>query len=143
MADFKKYNAQNVLDRVQEIITAYRTQLYIPDVYADLSIFDWWKSSLTLSDLKQMRTFLKAAVDLGFTGYVCFKVGAAGCAHGMWAHKEESTNGFSPECDFLYHSFRPGDNFWDAEINGDLLHNRTEKEDLTLAEIKSLLKGAH
>ena len=93
----------------------------ISAIYDDCNIFDWWSDTLSLSQLKSMRSFLKTAIKLGFTGYVCFKVGAAGCAHGMWAHKNESTDGYSPKGDFLYHSFRAEDCYWDVQINGNLM----------------------
>lgn len=59
-----------------------------------------------------MEKFLKEAIKLGYKGYVCFKVGATGCANGMWAHKEESLDGYSPDGDFLYKSFTPAYNYW-------------------------------
>jgi hypothetical protein len=139
MKDYKKYNAENVLAEVEKKIASYRWVLRIYDVCDELSIFDWWKDNLTLSDLKQMRMFLRNSIKLGFNGYVCFKVGADGCGHGMWAHKEESVDGSSPFCDFIYHSFRAGDNFWDAEINKELLSSRMKKDGLKLSEIKSAI----
>ena len=90
------------------------------DVCTDLSIFDWWVDELSISRLKEMRTFLREAIKLGFNGYVCFKVGATGCANGMWAHKAESVNGCSPDGDFLYKSFTPAYNYWDITFaDGD------------------------
>lgn len=101
----------------------------------ELSIFDWWRDTLSLSQLKQMHDFVKKAIELGFKGYVCFKVGAAGCAHGMWASTDESLDGYSPKTgDTLFHSFRSGDNYWSAEINGVWM-----KTECTLAEIKAEL----
>ena len=79
----------------------------IDDVFDDLSIFDWFPKRLTITHMKQMRTFLKEAIKLGYTGYVCFKVGASGCANGMWACKEPTTNGYSPDGDAIYRSFTP------------------------------------
>ena len=114
-------------------------------VYSELSIFDWWNETLSLSQLKQMKKFVETAIKLGFNGYVCFKVGAAGCAHGMWAHKEESANGYSPDCDTLYHSFRSGDNYWDVELNGkwmrDIIPSAEYRCQFTLKEVKDVLKG--
>lgn len=78
-----------------------------------LSIFDWWRDTLSVSAMKQMRTFLRTATKLCYDGYVCFKVGAAGCASGMWAYREESENGYSPEGEFIYRSFQGSDNYWD------------------------------
>jgi hypothetical protein len=66
-----------------------------------------------------MRDFLTAAISLGYTGHVDFKVGAAYCAHGMWAHKQESETGYSPDGVCLYHSFRPGDNYWAIRWDDD------------------------
>ena len=118
----------------------------IAAVCEELSIFDWWNETLSISQLKQMRTFLKQAIKLGFTGYVSFKVGAAGCSHGMWAHKEESTDGYSPDGDVLFHSFRAGDNYFDAQLNGVWLHDKYATEenpcpDFTLKQIKMEIAG--
>ena len=81
-------------------------------VCAELSIFDWWKEHLSLSQLKDMRKFLKEAIKLGYTGYVCFKVGTKRCANGMWAYKALSTDGYSPKGAALYKSFTPDYNYW-------------------------------
>ena len=129
MGNFADKNAQAVLEVVEKNIKVLedklardrefyrgwrpRRTLRIWDVCDELSIFDWWNEGLSLSQLKQMRTFLKEAIKLGFTGYVCFKVGASGCANGMWAHIEESKDGYSPNCDFLYRSFTPDYTYWD------------------------------
>lgn len=116
------------------------------EVFDELSIFDWWRESLSMSQLKQMRAFVQTAIKLGFKGYVCFKVGASGCSHGMWAHTDESTTGYSPNTgDVLYHSFRTGDNYYDACIGGKWLHDSCEWEsEFTLTQIKKalLIKGA-
>lgn len=117
---------------------AYR----IGKIYGEVGIFDWWNENLSLSQLKQMKSFLTTAIKLGYTGYVCFKVGASGCSHGMWAHKKESTTGYSPDGACLFHSFRSGDNYWDAcDDNEVWLHKKYATEenscpDFTLAEIK-------
>ena len=113
----------------------------ISDVYDELSIFDWWNEYLSLSQLKQMKKFLEQAISRGFDGYVCFKVGAKHCSHGMWAHKNISENGYSPDGDVLYHSFRSGDNYWDAKINGEWLHDSCEdgKYEFTLKDIDEQL----
>lgn len=121
-----------------------RRMFNIGAVCDELSIFDWWNDSLSMSQLKAMRSFLKTAIKLGFAGYVCFKVGAAGCSHGMWAHKNESTDGYSPDGDVLFHSFRSGDNYWDMSIDGEWLHDKyaTEEDrcpDFTLDQIKAEL----
>ena len=112
-----EYNAEPVLERLEKMIEAGWSRR-IDVVYDDLSIFDWWPEKLTVSHMKQMRTFLKEAIKLGFDGYVCFKVGASGCANGMWAHKEETKDGYSPDGDFLYRSFTPDYTNWQAKING-------------------------
>lgn len=113
MADKKGLTTYEVLDKVEEMIRnggRYR----IDKVYADLSIFDWWDDYLSQSKLKEMRAFLKTAVDLNYLGYVCFKVGASGCANGMWAYKRESEDGYSPnEGGALYRSFTPDYVSWD------------------------------
>ena len=114
--NYANKNAQAVLNKVNEYIEKLeytkkyqgeRKTLSIRKVFDDLSIFDWWKNDLSLSNLYDMQKFLKEAIDLGFKGYVCFKVGVSGCSNGMWAHSEETTNGFSPNSDFLYKSFSP------------------------------------
>lgn len=116
----------------------------ISAVCDELSIFDWWNETLSLSQLKQMKKFLQQAIKLGFTGYVCFKVGASGCSHGMWAHKEESTDGYSPDGDVLHHSFRSRDNYFNLNLNGKWMEEM-EVEDwqnrwqFTLAEVKQAL----
>lgn len=117
-------------------------------VYEALSIFDWWNEELSLSQLKQMKKFLEQAIELGFTGYVCFKVGAKHCAHGMWAYKVESTAGCSPEGDTLYHSFRSGDNYFDMELDGQWMHDKYADPEqpyscpnFTLKQIKAELAG--
>lgn len=120
-------------------------QFKISAVCDELSIFDWWNETLSMGQLKQMETFLKQAIKLGFEGYVCFKVGARGCSHGMWAHKEESTTGYSPDGDVLFHSFRSGDNYFDMKLNGkwmrDILPGRDENEyEFTMAEVKQAME---
>lgn len=116
-------------------------------VFDEFSIFDWWNDTLSLSQLKQMKKFVETAIELGFTGYVCFKVGARGCTHGMWAHKKESTDGYSPDGDVLFHSFRSGDNYWDMELNEEWMHSKyATKEnscpEFTLKQIKAELANA-
>lgn len=144
----KGLNAQEVLNNVEDKIIAlenwkenrgWTPKLNIDSVYEDLSIFDWWNDELSLSQLKQMRNFLKTAIKMGFTGYVCFKVGAKYCSHGMWAFKQESMDGHSPKGATLYHSFRSGDNFWSAAAdNGEWMENFFA----TLKEVKQYLAQA-
>ena len=118
----KTKNAQEVLKNVEAMITdlenqngrryGYRPSYRIADVCNELNIFDWWNENLSKSQLQDMKKFLKEAIKLGYTGYVCFKVGATGCANGMWAYKEESTTGYSPDGETLYKSFTPAYNEW-------------------------------
>jgi len=148
MGKYSDKNAQEVLARVNERIfileerkanwdnmsyceRKYYTPLYFEmrEVCKELSIFDWWIDKLSLTRLYQMRQFLETAIELGFTGYVCFKVGVSGCANGMWAHTMETETGYSPEgCDFLYRSFTTDYTYW------DILY----KEDVKLTELAGL-----
>ena len=118
--DYKEYNAQPVLERLEAMIERGCSR-EIRQIYDDLSIFDWWPERLTLSHMKQMRTFLKEAIKLGYDGYVCFKVGASGCANGMWAAKEPTTDGYSPKCDTLYRSFTPDYTYYAVSKDGKWL----------------------
>ena len=112
----------------------------IYSVCNELSIFDWWNEYLSVSQLKQMRKFLETAITMGYTGYVCFKVGAAGCSHGMWAHKHESEDGYSPDGECLYHSFVSGANDWDIKLaDGTWLHDRDGRCNHSLREVKAAL----
>ena len=135
--DYKAYNAEAVLIKVEGYIRVlemkhnnhYRWsrnyKLKMWDCCDDLSIFDWWVDDLSISRLKEMRTFLREAIKLGFTGYVCFKVGVSGCANGMWAHKLPSTNGYSPDdCDFLYRSFTTDYTYWDVTYADEKDYNK-------------------
>lgn len=108
-------NAQDVLERVEEFLSRPQTKFRLddPEVFKPLSIFDWWPEYLTKSKLQEMRQFLREAIKLGYTGYVCFKVGAKGCANGMWAHVEECTpEGYSPDGPCLFRSFTPSYRYW-------------------------------
>ena len=149
--EFKKYNRAEVEEHVEAYITqleaekahwGWYNKLRIKDVCDELSIFDWWNDYLSLSQLEQMQKFLKVAGDLGYDGYVCFKVGAAGCSHGMWAHKEESTDGYSPDGECLFHSFRSGDNYYDAKLaDGEWMHEKYEDcYEFSLKEVKAELR---
>ena len=142
MKDYTMYNAHNVLQNLEKLIYDGRT-VEIRDVCDELSIFDWWPDDLPVSRMKQMKTFLKNAIRLGFTGYVCFKVGASGCANGMWAHKESSTDGYSPNGDVLYRSFTPDYTYWSAKINGKWIPDdkmKTYDSCKTVKELEKLLK---
>jgi len=135
----KQYNtAAEVLKRVEERITWFENNPYgrlrIADCYKEFSIFDWWPEYLSKSNLRDMRQFLKEAIKLGYTGYVCFKVGARGCANGMWAHTElETDDGYSPDnCPILFRSFTPSYRYWDVtdkEGNWDFEGKYTDDED--------------
>jgi len=117
---YEDYNAQPVLDRLEKMIQR-GCSVPVNLVCDDLSIFDWWKDRLTVSQMKQMRTFLREAIKLGYTGYVCFKVGASGCANGMWASTVPTTTGHSPrEGKTLYRSFSPDYTYWSVDLdNGE------------------------
>lgn len=130
IAEGEEYNAQNKRKR--------RWRIY--SVCEELSIFDWWNDYLSVSQLKEMRKFLETAITMGYTGYVCFKVGAKYCANGMWAHKKESEDGYSPDGECLYHSFVSGANDWDVEFaDGTWLHDRDGRCDHSLKEVKAAL----
>ena len=162
---YSHLNAEAVLDQVEDYIRAleqaqdthqligeamhwkgygWKPVYKISGVCNGLSIFDWWNEDLSISQLKKMEEFLHKAIELGYTGYVCFKVGAAGCSHGMWASKVESTDGYSPDGETLFRGFRNGDyNSWDACLaDGTWLHEIvTETDTFTLKQVKNMLKG--
>lgn len=118
----------------------YRTYR-IAEVADRLSIFDWWNDNLSYSQLKDMRSFLRTAGRLGYNGYVCFKVGASGCANGMWAHKEESTNGYSPDGECLFRSFTPDYIEWDAQLpNGKWIHDCDKRAGHSLKEVIEFIR---
>ena len=111
-------------------------------VCEELEIFDWWRDELSMSQLKQMKRFLESAIRLGFDGYVCFKVGAAGCSNGMWAHKEKSTDGFSPDGDVLYRSFSSSKNYYDIMIGDKWMseeYPEREFDSFGLKDVKAFL----
>lgn len=105
----------------------------IEDVYEDLSIFDWWKDKLTVSDMRAMQSFMCEAILLGYDGYVAFKVGASGCSNGMWAYTEESVEGYAPDSDYLYRSFTPDYTEWSFTLNGEQGTGLKSVENLELA----------
>ena len=146
----KKNNAEEILAKVEELILEAETKprwmnrYKITDVYDELSIFDWWNEYLSKSQLKDMRRFLKEAIKLGYTGYVCFKVGATGCANGMWAHKEETTDGYSPDGECLYKSFTPAYNYWSVKTaSGKWVPEGDDKYDSikTIKQLESLISA--
>lgn len=143
MKDYSNKNAQVVLNNVNEILDELecekRRNVRILDVCNQLSIFDWWKDRLTVADLNNMRRFLEVAIELGFTGYVCFKVGVTGCANGMWAHVHESEDGYSPKGACLYRSFTPAYTYWSfCTEDGDWIPNHKEDVYDKLKTIKDL-----
>lgn len=136
-------NTNEALENVRKYIkageakkarTGRNPQFYIRDICDDLGIFDWWNDYMSLSQLKQMQSFLETAHELGYDGYVCFKVGAKYCANGMWAHKKESTTGYSPDGACLYHSFVSGQNYWCYCDDNNEWHH----DELSTKEIKKL-----
>lgn len=140
--NYCKYNAQNVLNALEHHIERGFSR-DMRDVCDELSIFDWWTERLSVNQMKQMRTFLKNAIRLGYTGYVCFKVGASGCANGMWAHTEPTTTGYSPDCDYLYRSFSPDYTYWIANIgnkNYPASTNELYDSCKTVKQLEKLLK---
>lgn len=110
----------------------------ITDVYPELGIFDWWKDYVTQNDLKTMKSFLETAESIGYNGYCCFKVGASGCANGMWAYPIDSETGYSPKGAFLYRSFTPDYTDWNMYDGKDFLSNNrlTKRQMLKLAKEK-------
>ena len=144
------HNPKKILENVNNYIAELEAKPYkwgrrlkIEDVYSELGIFDWWHEYLSLSQLKQMRAFLNVAIKYGYTGYACFKVGAAGCAHGMWANKKESTNGFSPDGAELHHSFRSGDNYWCIKDDNEQWLDRADGSMgyYSTKELKAIMEG--
>ena len=156
---YSKYNAKAVLAEVDALIADYEErkerathhghQMYrvsgynIRSVYERLSIFDWWVNTLGIAHLKQMRSFLREAIKLGFNGYVCFKVGARGCANGMWAHTVESKDGYSPdEGEVLYRSFTPAYTYWSFTRNGEWMPDREKYDSLkTIGQLEKAFFG--
>ena len=121
----ENYRAEVILANVEKMIDR-GVKMPIRLIYDELSIFDWWPENLTVSHLKQMRSFLKEAIKLGYNGYVCFKVGASGCANGMWAYKEDGKADekgyvYSPDGDAIYRSFSPDYTYWSYYKDGKWL----------------------
>ena len=140
-------NRADIAENVEEYINLFEAKpwvrrLEIRKVCDDLSIFDWWNEYLSKSQLVAMRTFLKTAERLGFNGYVCFKPGVTYCANGMWAYKEESKDGYSPDGECIYHSFLHGLNEWDyCNADGDWLHETRNGDTFTFKEVEAAIKG--
>lgn len=142
--NFENKNTEKVMELVKAHIERlekrdYARYVLIDRVYDELSIFDWWKNTLSLTDLKNMYRFLNIAHKLGYNGYVCFKVGCSGCSNGMWASKETSTDGYSPDGDFIYRSFTPDYISWDAEVDGELLSEKYKDSEMSLQKLKGIL----
>lgn len=115
----KAKTVDDVLSNLDEMIK-WNCKVSIRSNCNRLSIFDWWRDYLSVSNLKDMKKFLLEAKKLGFTGYCCFKVGATGCSNGMWANKDETTDGYSPKnSPCLYKSFTPAYNYWGIDVKGD------------------------
>lgn len=82
----------NVNDALEFLEDSEYSGLDIRSTYEQLSIFDWWKDSLSRQNLRDMKSFLELALELGLTGYCCFKVGMKGYTNGMWACEYERTD---------------------------------------------------
>lgn len=147
MAELEEASQQyciNDHNRMQHYGYGTKKLFNISAVCDELSIFDWWNETLSMNQLKKMQEFLEKAIKMGYTGYVCFKVGAAGCSNGMWAHKQESTNGYSPDGACLYRGFRSDTyNEWDACLDdGETwLHDIVPDQRFTLKHVKNMLAG--
>ncbi len=147
MGKYDNHNAAQVLENVNryiEELSRYGEKARIRSVCNDLSIFDWWPEYIGITGLKAMRSFLTNAIKMGFDGYVCFKVGAKGCASGMWAYKSQSKDGYSPDdgpC--LYRSFYSSGNYYDARddkgywLGTDLPHDELK----TIRQLKAAMVG--
>ena len=147
-----KCNRLEVLENVEKRIKEaeehnakypyWKKQFPMREVCDELSIFDWWVDDLSLSRLKEMRSFLVLAGKYGYNGYVCFKVGATGCANGMWAHKQESADGYSPDGECLYRSFTPAYVTYDAKLaDGKWISDKLGTHDITLKMLKAELEA--
>ena len=139
----ENYNAEVVLTKLERMIERGCSR-NIRDVYDELSIFDWWPERLTITHMKQMRTFLKEAIKLGYKGYVCFKVGASGCANGMWAHKAEGkvegSDVYSPDGDAIYRSFTPDYTYYSVRHNDSWLPGDNEYDSIkTTKQLETLI----
>ena len=142
----EKYNAKTVLNKLEAMIERGCSR-EIRQVYDDLSIFDWWPERLTITHMKQMRTFLKEAIKLGYDGYVCFKVGASGCANGMWAYKEDGKvdggNVYSPDGDLIYRSFTQDYTYWSVKKDDKWMPDNEDYNSLkTIKQFEAALENA-
>lgn len=138
-SDYSSTVPANVIAKIDEMLgQAYPGARWrIEDVYKDLSIFDWWPEYLSTSHLKKMKTFLTQAISLGFDKYCCFKVGASGCANGMWASDAPTTDGYSPkDCKTLYRSFTPDYTYYSVDLGTGF-----GEELKTIREVKEYING--
>jgi len=136
--------------RIRDTGRSYKSRAYsVRDICDEVGIVGWCHNTVSLSQLKQMKSFLTTAIKLGYTGYVCFVVGdsvRSYNSHGMWAYKEnEAPDRYSDRKGaVLFHSFRSGDNYWDAcDDDGVRFSHKYYKESswgkFTLEQIKKLL----
>lgn len=122
--NYNDYNAENVLTRLEGLIAKnksckMRQKLSTGyELCDELSIFDWWKDTLSVSDMKKMRAFLREAIKMGYKGHVCFKVGVTGCANGMWASVKPTTDKYSSDGPCLYRAFTPEYDYWSYSTDG-------------------------
>lgn len=137
----KGLNAEQVLVNLEKLLETPRS-VQTRSVCNELEIFDWWNEYLPVYKQKQMRSFLKLAIKLGYTGYVCFKVGASGCANGMWAHKAESEDGYSPKGECLYRSFTPDYTYYSFQEADGTWYPKAERYDFlhTASRLKEALR---
>ena len=94
--------------------------------------------------VKNCKAMCNEFIKMGYKGHVCFKVGAVGCSHGMWAYTDESTDGYSPDSDLLFHSFRCDENYWDAKRGDEWCSHSIPKQwdKVSLSDVKTFLKSA-
>ena len=108
----------------------------ISNVYSQLSIFDWWPEYISPTRLNQMRNFLQDAISIGCDKYCCFKVGASGCANGMWASDKATSDGYSPKGGkTLYRSFTPDYTYYDIDLGDGF----TEQEFKSFRDVKNYI----
>ena len=82
-----------------------------------------------------------------YDGYVCFRVGASGCANGMWAHKEEGKvdgqDVYSPDGDAIYRSFSPDYTYYAFKKYGKWMPDRDNYDSLkTTKQLEEALANA-
>lgn len=127
------FNAREVLKRL-EILESLKEDFTIEFAYEPLNIFDWFRDTLTRKDINDMIEFLQNAIELGYTGYVCFKVGDSDTASGMWARKPNN------EGCFLYHTFSPDCDYYTVyskKENGSVKYSNDFK---TITEVRNYIE---